>query len=129
MSVKNWDIACHLVCISISSTSKVFVVQPVEHTERMTDNCTPVQHAEHTTDNSVPVQHVEHVTDNPEPEDQDGSVTSISTNWECEFVIRATPPLESSSPPSLRMPTNFIFLSLTSYIFFRVDHCGVFHPR
>jgi hypothetical protein len=39
------------------------------------------------------------MTNNPDPEDQDtGSVTSMSTDWEHEFDIRAMPPVESSSP-------------------------------
>ena len=70
-----------------------------------------MEHAEHMPDNSTPVQHAEHMTDNPECEDQEaGSVTSTSTDWEHEFDIRATPPLKLSSLPSSRMPTNFISL-------------------
>ena len=54
-----------------------------------------------------PAELAEHMTDNPTPEDQDaGSVMSTSTDWECEFGIRAMPllklslaPLKSSSAP------------------------------
>lgn len=90
----------------------------------------PVERAERMTDNPAPVEHAERMTDNPAPEDQDaGSVTSTSTDWEHEFGIRATPPIELSSPPLSRMPTNFGFLLLTSYVPLRVNCHGVFHPR
>jgi len=48
-----------------------------------------------------PVAHAERMTDNAAPEDGDpGSAMSASTELERELGVRATPPVELSSPPS-----------------------------